>query len=181
MLNNECQRALVLAIVTYIMVALSVLAFALTFRSKIAIKKTALLIERFQQDQLALAACVQARRVIVTDDNNEDYLEAALSNWQRLVPTGGYSSLKTEYSNSNNIMVSISRCSIFGLIRSSFIMFNGYYNLYTLLTYFMCCRILCLTGNLHLCRIYCSYCKSRQGLVDLFIIVLMLLYAKAID
>jgi type II secretory pathway component PulK len=50
------------------------LAFAQTLRSSLALKQSSLLIERFQQEQLALAACARARLILSEDDPNTDWL-----------------------------------------------------------------------------------------------------------
>lgn len=79
-------KAVALVVVVYIVAALSILAFALAFRSRIAIKETALLIERLQQDQLAFAACVKACSVLATDDDNIDCLDDPWSGWHEIEP-----------------------------------------------------------------------------------------------
>jgi len=84
--QNEYRKALVLIVVVYIIASLSMLAFALAFRSRIAIKEASLLIERLQQDQLALAACTQARSILAVDDQNVDYLAEPWSGQHKLIP-----------------------------------------------------------------------------------------------
>jgi type II secretory pathway component PulK len=82
----EHPKAVVLIVVVYIVAALSMLAFALTFRSRIAIKETSLSIERLQQDQLALAACAQACDILANDNNNIDCLDEPWTGWHEIVP-----------------------------------------------------------------------------------------------
>ena len=79
-------KAVVLIVVVYIVAALSMLAFALTFRSRIAIKETSLLIERLQQDQLALAACAQACDALANDNNDIDCLDEPWTGWHEIEP-----------------------------------------------------------------------------------------------
>lgn len=87
MVRKESRRkALVLIVVVYIIASLSMLAFALAYRSRIAIKETSLLTERLQQDQLALAACTQALSILAADDRNVDYLAEPWSGRHELVP-----------------------------------------------------------------------------------------------
>lgn len=88
MIRKENKRkALVLIVVVYIIASLSMLAFALAFRSRIAIKGTSLLTERLQQDQLALAACTQALSILAEDDRNVDYLAEPWSGLHKLLPS----------------------------------------------------------------------------------------------
>ncbi len=84
--QDEYRKALVLIVVVYIVAALSMLAFALAFRSRIAIKATSLLTERLQQDQLALAACAQACSILAADDQNLDCLDEPWFGQHKLVP-----------------------------------------------------------------------------------------------
>ncbi len=87
MIRQESHRkALVLIVVVYIIASLSMLAFALAYRSRIAIKRTSLLTERLQQDQLALAACTQARSILAADDRNVDCLDEPWSGRHKLIP-----------------------------------------------------------------------------------------------
>ena len=83
---SEHQKALVLIVVVYIVAALSMLAFALAFRSRIAIKEVQLLAERLQQEQLAIAACAQARSILAADDQSVDYFDESWFGWHELVP-----------------------------------------------------------------------------------------------
>lgn len=64
---------MVLIVVVYIVAALNVLAYALAFRSRIAMRKTELLIERLQQEQLAFGACAHAGGTLASDDAGVDY------------------------------------------------------------------------------------------------------------
>ncbi|MDH4241243.1 MAG: type II secretion system protein GspK [Phycisphaerae bacterium] len=84
--QGECRKAMVLIVVVYIVAAYSMLAFALAFRSRIAIKETQLLTERLQQDQIALAACAQARSILEADDHDLDCLDEPWFGWHELVP-----------------------------------------------------------------------------------------------
>lgn len=84
--QGECRKAMVLIMVVYIVAAYSLLAFALAFRSRIAIKEAQLLTERLQQDQIALAACAQARSILEADDHNLDCLDEPWFGWHELVP-----------------------------------------------------------------------------------------------
>jgi type II secretory pathway component PulK len=77
---------MVLIVVVYIVAAYSMLAFALTFRSRISIKKAQLLTESLQQDKIALAACAQARSILEVDDHNLDCLDEPWFGWHELVP-----------------------------------------------------------------------------------------------
>jgi type II secretory pathway component PulK len=81
----ERRKAMVLIMVVYIVAAYSMLAFALAFRSRIAIKEAQLLTERLQQDQIALAACAQARSILEADDHNLDCLDEPWFGWHELV------------------------------------------------------------------------------------------------
>ncbi|MHC4691483.1 MAG: type II secretion system minor pseudopilin [Planctomycetota bacterium] len=62
------------------------LAFALAFRSRIAIKESQLLTERLQQDKIALAACAQARSILEADDHNLDCLDEPWFGLHKLIP-----------------------------------------------------------------------------------------------
>ncbi len=66
-------KAMVLIVVMYIVTVLNMLAYALAFRSRIAMRKTELLIERLQQEQLALGACAVAVGTLTVDDASVDY------------------------------------------------------------------------------------------------------------
>ena len=87
-------KAVVLVVVVYIVAALSMFAFGLAFRTKIAIKQANLLIERLQQDQLALAVCTQAKGILAADNDNVDCFDEPWSGWRKLEPaeTTGQSS-----------------------------------------------------------------------------------------
>lgn len=80
-------KALVLVVSVYIVAALSVLAFALAFRSRMAVKESMLLIERIQQDKIAHAACVQARGMLAVDDDSIDCLDEPWAGGHELVPS----------------------------------------------------------------------------------------------
>jgi len=82
----KSPKAAVLIVVVYIVAALSMLAFALTFRSRIAIRQAQLLIENLQQEEIARAACVQACGVLAADDESVDCLDEPWSVWHELVP-----------------------------------------------------------------------------------------------
>jgi len=84
--QGECRKAVVLIVVVYIVAAFSMLAFALAFRSRITIKEAQLLTERLQQDQIALAACAQARSILEADDYKLDCLEEPWFGWHKLIP-----------------------------------------------------------------------------------------------
>lgn len=84
--QGKCRKAMVLIVVVYIVAALSMLAIALAFRSRITIKEAQLLTERLQQDQIALAACAQARSILVADDESIDCLDEPWFGWHELVP-----------------------------------------------------------------------------------------------
>ncbi len=83
--HGKCRKAMVLIVVVYIVAAYSLLAFALAFRSRIAIKEAQLLTERLQQDQIALAACAQARSILEADDHKLDCLDEPWFGWHELV------------------------------------------------------------------------------------------------
>jgi len=85
--QGECQKAMSLIVVVYIVAALSMLAFALAFRSRITIKESQLLTERLQQDEIALAACAQALSILAADDQNLDCLDEPWFGWHELVPS----------------------------------------------------------------------------------------------
>jgi type II secretory pathway component PulK len=78
-------RALALLVVVYILAALGTLAFALAFRSRIGLCQTRLSVDRMQQDQIALAACARACRLLATDDPNVDSCDDAWWGWHELI------------------------------------------------------------------------------------------------
>lgn len=80
-------KALVLVVVVYIVAALSMLAFALAFRSRMAIKGSIILIERARQDQIAHAARVQACGELTDDDGDTDSLDESWADWHKLIPS----------------------------------------------------------------------------------------------
>jgi len=84
--QGKCQKAMVLIVVVYVVAAFSLLAFALAFRSRIAIKEEQLLTERIQQDKIAFAACTQARSILEADDHNLDCLDEPWFGWHKLIP-----------------------------------------------------------------------------------------------
>ena len=86
--RQQPQRAMVIVIVVYLIAGLSILAFALAFRSRIAIKESVLLVERLQQDQLALAAYEQACGILAIDDANIDSHNELWSSWHEMEPVG---------------------------------------------------------------------------------------------
>ena len=78
------RKGLALIVVVYILAALGTLAFALACRSGIGLCQTRLLVDRTQQDEIALAACAQACRLLLLDDPNVDSYEDAWSGWHAL-------------------------------------------------------------------------------------------------
>jgi type II secretory pathway component PulK len=84
--KRKFPEAAVMIVVVYIIASLSMLAFALAFRSRIAIKQSQLLIEMLQQDEIAHAACIQARSILAADDESIDCLDEPWSGWHELVP-----------------------------------------------------------------------------------------------
>ncbi len=83
-LGTNSRKALALIVVVYILAALGTMAFALAFRSRIGLWQTQLLTDKTQQDEIALAACAQACRVLALDDPNVDSYEDAWSGWHVL-------------------------------------------------------------------------------------------------
>ena len=81
---TNSRKALALIVVVYILAALGTLAFALAFRSRIGLWQTQLQMDRTQQDEIALAACAQACRLLAIDDPNVDSYEDAWSGWHIL-------------------------------------------------------------------------------------------------
>jgi type II secretory pathway component PulK len=77
---------MVLIVVVYVVAAFSLLAFALTFRSRITIKEAQLLTDRLQQDKIALAACAQARSILEADDPELDCLDEPWFGCHKLIP-----------------------------------------------------------------------------------------------
>jgi hypothetical protein len=73
MADRKQPKAMVLIVVVYIVAALNILAYALAFRSRIAMRKTELLIEKLQQEQLAFGACAHAGGTLAADDAGVDY------------------------------------------------------------------------------------------------------------
>lgn len=81
-MSKKCRRkALALIVVVYILAALGTLAFALAFRSQIGLYQAQLLMDRIQQDEIVLAVCTQACRLLALDDPNVDSQEDAWSDW----------------------------------------------------------------------------------------------------
>jgi type II secretory pathway component PulK len=78
------RHALALLVVVYVLAALGTLAFALAFRSRMSLWQTQLSVVRAQQDQMALAACAQACRLLAADDPNVDSYDDAWSPWHAL-------------------------------------------------------------------------------------------------
>jgi type II secretory pathway component PulK len=78
------HTALALIVVVYILAALGTLAFALAFRSRIGLWQAQLSIDRARQDQIALAACARACRLLALDDPNVDSYDDAWSGWHAL-------------------------------------------------------------------------------------------------
>ncbi len=84
-MSKNCRcKALALIVVVYILAALGTLAFALAFRSQIGLFQAQLLMDRIQQDEIALAVCTQARRLLALDDPNVDSQEDIWSGWHAL-------------------------------------------------------------------------------------------------
>jgi len=84
-MSKKCRRkALALIVVVYVLAALGTLAFALAFRSQIGLCQAQLLMDRIQQDEIALAACTQACRLLSLDDPNVDSQEDIWSGWHAL-------------------------------------------------------------------------------------------------
>jgi len=84
-MSEKCRRnALALIVVVYVLAALGTLAFALAFRSQIGLCQAQLLMDRIQQDEIALAACTQACRLLALDDPNVDSQEDIWSGWHAL-------------------------------------------------------------------------------------------------
>jgi general secretion pathway protein K len=81
------RKAAVLVVVVYIVAVLSMLAWAHALRSRMAIRQGSLLLERLQQEQLALAACDQARLVLEQDDPNVDSLDEQWHSLHQFTPT----------------------------------------------------------------------------------------------
>lgn len=80
------SRAMVLIVVVYIVATLSALAFALSFRSRIAIKSSVFLIEKIRQDKIANAICVQACRMLTVDDQNVDSPDEIWAGRHKFIP-----------------------------------------------------------------------------------------------
>ncbi|MHC4166321.1 MAG: type II secretion system minor pseudopilin [Planctomycetota bacterium] len=92
-MSGKCHRgALALIVVVYVLAALGTFAFALAYRTKIGLCQAQLSIDRAQQDQMALAACAQACRLLARDDPNVDSQQDIWSGWHALAmplePTG---------------------------------------------------------------------------------------------
>jgi len=77
-------RALALIVVVYVLAALGTFAFALAFRSKVGLCQAQLSIDRAQQDQMALAACARAGRLLTLDDPAVDSYDDAWAGWHVL-------------------------------------------------------------------------------------------------
>jgi DNA uptake protein ComE-like DNA-binding protein len=85
LVSKNCHRkALALIVVVYVLAALGTLAFALTFRSRLGLYQAQLLMDKIQHDEIALAACTQACRLLALDDPNVDSREDILSGWHEL-------------------------------------------------------------------------------------------------
>lgn len=82
--SRSHRRALALIVVVYVLGALGTLAFALAFRSKVGLCQTQLLVDRAQQDEIALAVCAQARRLLAIDDPNVDSVDDVWFGWRAL-------------------------------------------------------------------------------------------------
>lgn len=80
----HCRRALALIVVVYVLAALGTFAFALAYRGRAGLYQAQLSMHRVQQDQMALAACEQACRLLVLDDPNVDSCDDAWSGWRAL-------------------------------------------------------------------------------------------------
>lgn len=78
------RRALALIVVVYVLAALSTLAFALAFRSRIGLWQADLAMDGVQQEEIALAVCAQAARLLALDDPNVDSYEDAWAQWHVL-------------------------------------------------------------------------------------------------
>lgn len=78
------RRALALIVVVYVLTALGTFAFALAFRSKVGLCQAELSIDRSRQDQMALAACARACRLLALDDPNVDSCDDVWSGWRAL-------------------------------------------------------------------------------------------------
>jgi general secretion pathway protein K len=84
-MSKKCRRkALALIVVVYVLAALGTLAFALAFRSQIGLCQAQLLMDRIQQDEIALAVCTQACRLLALDDPKVDSQEDTWSGWHSL-------------------------------------------------------------------------------------------------
>jgi general secretion pathway protein K len=81
------RKAAVLVVVVYIVAVLSMLAWAHALRSRMAIRQGSLLLERLQQEQLALVACDQARLVLEQDDPKVDSLDEQWHSLHQFAPT----------------------------------------------------------------------------------------------
>lgn len=90
LMSKKCpHQALALIVVVYVLAALGTLAFALAFRSQIGLRQAQLLMDRIQQDEIALAGCTQACRLLALDDPNVDSQDDIWSGWHALeMPKG---------------------------------------------------------------------------------------------
>ncbi len=87
--GRESRRALALIVVVYVLAALGTLTFALAFRSRVGLCQTQLALDQAQQDEMAMAACAQASRLLALDDPNVDSLADTWSGWHALeMPSG---------------------------------------------------------------------------------------------
>lgn len=84
MSGTRRHTALALIVVVYVLAALGTFAFALAFRSRIGLCQARLSIDRTQQDQIALAACARACRLLALDDPNVDSYDDIWSGWHAL-------------------------------------------------------------------------------------------------
>lgn len=82
--RRESRRALALIVVVYVLAALGTLTFALAFRSRVGLCQMQLVMDQVQQDEMALAACAQASRVLALDDPTVDSWADAWSGWHAL-------------------------------------------------------------------------------------------------
>jgi type II secretory pathway component PulK len=82
--KNCCRKALALIVVVYVLAALGTLAFALAFRSRLGLYQAQLLMDKIQYDEIALAVCIQACRLLALDDPNVDSREDIWLGWHEL-------------------------------------------------------------------------------------------------
>jgi type II secretory pathway component PulK len=82
--EKDGRAALALIVVVYVLAGLGTLAFALAFRSRLGLCQAQLLLDRLQQDQMALAARAQAGRLLAVDDPNVDSYDDRWAGWHIL-------------------------------------------------------------------------------------------------